>query len=164
MTLALDLPPALLVRVEARAQERGLALDPRAAGELTLAQIRHMSQLLADRAEELYRRADRVERGTAASRLPKALSVAALARRVARAGQADDPVTRSTCARLAATLDGRSASPKEIRAAAIELLDLAQGVAGARYLPRWRWPGTTTRPRVCQTPPSAADGSIAASV
>jgi len=26
MTLALDLPPALLVRVEARAQERGLAL------------------------------------------------------------------------------------------------------------------------------------------
>jgi hypothetical protein len=46
-------------------------------GILTLAQIQQTQRLLAERAEELYRRADRVERGTAAPRLPKALSLAA---------------------------------------------------------------------------------------
>jgi len=135
---------ALLARERALSIRRVVDLVRRIRerrGNLTLAQIRHMSRLLTDRAEELYRRADRVERGTATPRLPKALSVAALAARGARAGQADDPVTRSTCARLveiAATLDGRSASPREIRAAAIGLLDLADDVDGARYLPRWR--------------------------
>lgn len=59
-------------------------------GTLTLAQIQQTRRLLADRAEELCRRADRVERGTAAPRLPKALSLAALAGKVERAGYRDD--------------------------------------------------------------------------
>lgn len=68
-------------------------------GILTVAQIRRMSRLLAARAEELYRRADRVERGDAAARLPRALSLTALARRVAQVGQIDDPVTQSATVR-----------------------------------------------------------------
>jgi hypothetical protein len=110
-------------------------------GTLTLAEIRWVHRLLADRAEELYRRADRVERGTAAPRLPKALSLAVLARRVEQAGEEDDSVVRSASARLIVldgALDGKSATPAMIRSAAIELLDLADDVAGARYLPRWR--------------------------
>jgi len=49
-------------------------------GSVTLAQIRRMSRLLADHADALYRRAGRVERGAVAARVPKALSLAALAR------------------------------------------------------------------------------------
>src|SRR5262249_10920558 len=56
---------------------------------LTLAQIQRTKKLLADRAEELYRRANRVERGTVAPRLPKALSLAARWRR--EAGTRDQP-------------------------------------------------------------------------
>jgi hypothetical protein len=96
-----------------------------------------------DDLDALYRRADRVERGTAVPRLPRALSLAALARRVAQAGQEDDPVVRSASARLvvlAGQLDGRSATPATIRSAAVELLDLADDVAGARDFPRWRPP------------------------
>jgi len=37
-------------------------------GVLALAQIRRMSRLLADHADALYRRADRVERGAVAAR------------------------------------------------------------------------------------------------
>jgi hypothetical protein len=109
-------------------------------GTLTLAQIQRTRRLLAERAEELYRRADRVERGTAAPRLPKTLPLAVLARRVEQAGYRDDPVTSSTCARLAelaATLAGKTATPAMLRSAAIELLDLADVAGGARYLPHW---------------------------
>lgn len=112
-------------------------------GTLTLAQILRTRRLLADRAEELYRRADHVERGTAAPRMLKGLSLAALARRVERAGYRDDPVTSSTCTRLvelAATIDGKSVTPAMLRSAAIELLDLADAAEGARYLPRLRLP------------------------
>lgn len=112
-------------------------------GTLTLAQIQRTRRLLADRAEELYRRADRVERGTAAPRLPRALSLAALARRVEQAGYRDDPVTNSTCTRLAelaAAIDGKPVTPATLRATAIELLDLADVAEGARYLPHWRPP------------------------
>jgi len=116
-------------------------------GILTLAQIRRMRRLLADRADELYRRADRVERGDVAARLPRALSLVALARRVRQAGQADDPVTQTTTARLAeiaGTLEGRPASPAAIRRAALDVLDLAEDVARSRAFPRWRPPA---RPR-----------------
>lgn len=112
-------------------------------GILTLAQIRRMSRLLADRAEELYRRADRVERGDVAGRLPRALSLVALARRVGQAGQVDDPVTRATTTRLtevAGALEGRAVSPAMIRWAALEVLDLAENVARSRAFPRWRSP------------------------
>ena len=64
-------------------------------GILTLAQIQAARRLLADRAKELYRRADRVEHGTAAPRMLKGLALAARARRVERAGYRD-PVTSST--------------------------------------------------------------------
>ena len=112
-------------------------------GILTLAQIRRMSRLLAARAEELYRRADRVERDDAPARLPRVLSLATLARRAARVGQIDDPVTQSATARLAeiaGVLEGRAASPTTIRRAAIEVLRLAADVADARAWPRWRPP------------------------
>jgi hypothetical protein len=112
-------------------------------GSLTLAQIEQTRRLLANHAEELYRRADRVERGTAAPRLPRALALAALARRVEQAGYRDDPLTRLTCTRLAAlaaAVDGKPVSPATLRSAAIELLDLADAAGGARYLPRWRPP------------------------
>jgi hypothetical protein len=52
-------------------------------------------------------------------------------------------VTRSTYDRLAAiaaALDGKSVTPATLRAAAIDLLDLAAVAEGARYLPRWRPP------------------------
>lgn len=116
-------------------------------GVLTLAQIRRMSRLLADHADALYRRADRVERGAVVARVPKTLSLAALARRVGQVGQGDDPVTRSTVDRLvelAATIEGKAATPAAIRAMAIEVVRLAETVAGARDLPRWRPPA---RPR-----------------
>jgi len=116
-------------------------------GILTVAQIRRMSRLLATRAEELYRRADRVERGDVAGRLPRALSLVALARSVGQAGQADDPVTRATATRLtevAGALEGRVVSPATIRWAAHEVLDLAEDVARSRAFPRWRPPA---RPR-----------------
>jgi len=116
-------------------------------GILTLAQIQRMSRLLATRAEELYRRADRIERGDVAVRLPRALSLATLSRRVAQVGQIDDPVTQSTTARLAeiaGTLEGHAASPTTIRRAAIEVLRLAEDVADTRAWPRWRPP---PRPR-----------------
>ena len=112
-------------------------------GILTLAQIQRTRQLLAERAEELYRRADCVERGTAAPRLPKALSLAVLARRIEQAGYRDDPVTHSTCTRLAelaTTLDGKTITRATLRSAAIDLLDLADAAEEARYLPRWRPP------------------------
>ena len=112
-------------------------------GVLTLAQIRRMSRLLADQADALYRRADRVERGAVVARVPKTLALAALARRVAQVGQGDDPVTRSTIDRLieiAATIEGRTTTPAAIRTAAIEVLRLAEDVAGARDLPHWRPP------------------------
>lgn len=119
-------------------------------GLLTLAQIRAMSRLLADHADALYRRADRVERGDVAARLTQALSLVALARRVGQVGQVghvDDPVTQSTTARLAeiaGMLEGRAASPATIRGAALEILCLAEDVVGARAFPRWRPPD---RPR-----------------
>jgi hypothetical protein len=112
-------------------------------GTLTLAQIQRTRRLLADRSEELYRRADRVERGAAAPRLPRALSLAALARRVEQAGYQDDPVTSSTCARLVelgAAIDGKPVTPATLRSAAITLLDLADVAQDARYLPHWRPP------------------------
>ncbi len=137
---------ALLARervLDVRRTVDGYRLFRERRGILTLAQIQRTRRLLTERAEELYRRADRVERGTAAPKMPKALSLAALAARIARVGQAGDPVTSSTCARLAelaATLDGRPATPAAIRRAAIALLDLADAAEDARYLPRWRRP------------------------
>lgn len=112
-------------------------------GILTLAQIRRMSRLLTAHADALYRRADRVERGAVAARVPKALSLVALARRVGQVGQGDDPVTRATSERLtelAATIEGRTPTPRRIRAVAIEVVRLAEVVIDARYLPRWRPP------------------------
>jgi len=53
-------------------------------GRLTLAQIRQLSRLLADRADLLYRLADRVERGAARPRLPKKHGVRQLAAHVTR--------------------------------------------------------------------------------
>jgi hypothetical protein len=116
-------------------------------GVLTLAQIRRMSRLLADHADALYRRADRVERGAVVARVPKTLALAALARRVRQVGQGDDSVTISVSARLveiAATIEGKATTPAAIRAAAIEVLRLAETVMGARDLPHWRPP---PRPR-----------------
>ena len=113
-------------------------------GILTVAQIRRMSRLLAARAEELYRRADRVERGDVTGRFPRALSLVALARHVGQAGQVDDPVTQTTTARLAevaGALEGRVVSPGMLRWAALEVLNLARDVADARTWPRWRPPG-----------------------
>jgi hypothetical protein len=116
-------------------------------GILTLAQIRRMSRLLTTRAGELYRRADRVERGDVTGRFPLALSLVTLARRVAQAGQVDDPVTQTTTARLAEiaeAFEGRVVSPAMTRWAALEVLRLAEDVADARAFPRWRPP---PRPR-----------------
>jgi hypothetical protein len=110
-------------------------------GILTLAQILTMSRLLADHADTIYRRADRAERGEVAPRLTREHALAALATRVRRVGQEDDPVTRSTCARLAEL--GATKSPatvREIRALAIELVRLSEVVAGARHLPFWKPP------------------------
>ena len=56
-------------------------------------------------------------------------------------------MTRSTIERLveiAAMIEGRATTPAAIRTAAIEVLRLAETVAGARDLPRWRPPA---RPR-----------------
>lgn len=112
-------------------------------GVLTLAQIQRMKRLLLDHADALYRRADRVERGAVAPRMPQALSLATLNRRVGQVGQGDDPVTGATSTRLAelaATIDGRSVTPTAIRTVAIEVLRLAEDVARARDLPHWRPP------------------------
>jgi len=115
---------ALLARERVLEVQRGVDLVRwlrERRGSLTLAQIQRTRRLLAEHAEELYRHANRLERGTAAPRFPRALSLAALARRVEQAGQADDPVTRSTSTRLAdlaAALDGRPATPAAIRASA----------------------------------------------
>jgi hypothetical protein len=145
---------ALVARERILAARRGVYLFRllrERRGVLTLAQIRRMSRLLTDHADALYRRADGVERGAVAARVPKALSLAALASRVGQVGQVDqggdDPVTQSTVDRLvevAATLEGRPTTPAAIRAAAIEVLRLAEAVAGARDLPRRRPPA---RPR-----------------
>ena len=100
-------------------------------GLLTLAQIRAMSRLLADHADALYRRADGIERGAVAARVPKALSLAALAKRVGQVGQGDDPVTIATSARLSALaerFDGRPATPASLRATAIDVLQLSEDV------------------------------------
>lgn len=141
---------ALVARERVLAARRGVYLFRllrERRGALTLAQIRRVSRMLSDHADALYRRADRVERGAVAARLPKALSLVALARRVDQVGERDDPVTRSTVDRLvevAATLEGMATTPAGIRAAAIEVLRLAEAVAGARDFPRWRAPA---RPR-----------------
>jgi hypothetical protein len=108
-------------------------------GRLTLTQIRQLSRLLADRADLLYRLADRVERGAAAPRLPKKHGVRQLAARVARLGRADDPVTRGVLAKLT-ELTGASeqprSTPRTLRGLAIEILALSEDVASARVLPR----------------------------
>ncbi|HET7505248.1 MAG TPA: hypothetical protein VFK02_29720 [Kofleriaceae bacterium] len=110
-------------------------------GILTLAQIRAMSRLLADHADAIYRRADRAERGAVAPRLTREHSLAALSTRVRRVGQEDDPVTRSTCARLAELGTAKPpATVREIRALAIELVRLSEVVANARHLPFWKSP------------------------
>jgi len=108
-------------------------------GRLTLAQIRDLSRLLADRADLLYRLADRVERGAAAPRLPKKHGLRQLAVRVARLGRTDDPVTRSVLAKLAELTEASEQSrttPKALRGLAIEILALSEDVATARVLPR----------------------------
>ena len=108
-------------------------------GRLTLAQIRDLSRLLADRADLLYRLADRVERGAAAPRLPKKHGLRQLAARVTRLGRADDPVTRAVLAKLG-ELTGASeqprTTPRALRGLAIEVLALSEDVATARVLPR----------------------------
>jgi len=134
---------ALVARERVLAARRGVYLFRllrERRGLLTLTQIRRMSRLLGDHADALYRRADRVERGAVAPRVPKTLALAALARRVGQVGHGDDPVTISVSARLveiAATIEGRATTPAAIRTAAIEVLRLAETVAGARDLPRW---------------------------
>jgi hypothetical protein len=108
-------------------------------GRLTLLQIRSLSQLLADRADLLYRLADRVERGAAAPRLPKKHGVRQLAARVARLGRADDPVTRAVLAKLAALTEASEqprTPPRALRGLAIEVLALSEDVATSRVLPR----------------------------
>ena len=108
-------------------------------GRLTLAQIRDLSRLLADRADLLYRLADRVERGAAAPRLPKKHGLRQLATRVARLGRSDDPVTQGVLAKLA-ELTGASeqprTTPRALRGLAIEILSLSEDVATSRVLPR----------------------------
>jgi len=144
---------ALVARERVLATRRGVHLFRllrERRGVLTLAQIQRMSRLLTDRADALYRRADRVERGAVAARLTKDLSLVALTRRVGQVGQGDDPVTRSTVDRLveiAATLEGKATTPAAIRTAAIEVLRLAETVVGARDLPRWRPPARPRRGR-----------------
>lgn len=112
-------------------------------GRLTLAQIRDLSRLLADRADLLYRLADRVERGASAPRLPKKHGLRQLAGRVARLGRADDPVTRAVLAKLA-ELTGASeqprTTPRALRGLAIEVFALSEDVATARVLPREQSP------------------------
>lgn len=110
-------------------------------GILTVAQIRAMSRLLADHADAIYRRADRAERGEVAARLTREHALTALATRVRHVGQEDDSVTRATCARLAELGAGKpSSTVREIRALAIELVELSEVVAGARHLPFWKPP------------------------
>ena len=110
-------------------------------GILTLLQLQALHRLLVDHADAIYRRADRAERGEVASRLTKEHSLAALATRVRRIGQTDDPVTRATCARLAELAARRPPTTvREIRALAIDLMALSRVVEDARYLPRWRPP------------------------
>jgi len=141
---------ALVTREHVLATRRGVHLFRllrERRGILTLAQIRRMSRLLVDHADALYRRADRVERGAVVARMPKALALAALVKRVRQVGQGDDPVTISVSTRLveiAATIEGRATTPATIRTAAIEVLRLAETVTGARALPHWRPP---PRPR-----------------
>jgi hypothetical protein len=141
---------ALVAREHVLAIRRGVHLFHllrERRGVLTLAQIRRMSRLLTAHADALYRRADRVERGSVMARVPKGLSLAALARRVGQVGQGDDPVTRSTVDRLIelrVTVEGRATTPAAIRTAAIEVVRLAETVSDARSLPRWRPP---PRPR-----------------
>ena len=135
---------ALIARERVLAIRRGVHmfhLLRERRGLLTLAQIRAMSRLLADHADALYRRADGIERGAVAARAPKALSLAALVRRVGQVGQDDDPVTIAVSTRLstlAERFDGRPATPASIRATAIDVLQLSEDVAGARHLPYWR--------------------------
>ena len=108
-------------------------------GRLTLTQIRDLSRLLADRADLLYRLADRVERGAAAPRLPKKHGVRQLAVRVARLGRADDPVTRAVLAKLAELTEASEqprTTPRALRGLAIEVLALSEDVATSRVLPR----------------------------
>lgn len=108
-------------------------------GRLTLTQIRDLSRLLADRADLLYRLADRVERGAAAPRLPKKHGARQLAVRVARLGRADDPVTRAVLAKLAELAEASEqprTTPRALRGLAIEVLALSEDVASARVLPR----------------------------
>jgi hypothetical protein len=108
-------------------------------GRLTLAQIRELSRLLADRADLLYRLADRVERGAAAPRLPKKHGVRQLAARVARVGRANDPVTRTVLAKLAELTEASEqprTTPRALRGLAIEVLALSEDVASSRVLPR----------------------------
>jgi hypothetical protein len=114
-----------------------------------------MSRLLADQADAIYRRAERAERGEAAARLTREHALAALTTRIRRVGQEDDPVTRSTCARLAELAAAKPpATVREIRALAIELLALSEVVAGARHLPFWRPP---YRPRGGRHPNGALE-------
>ena len=84
-----------------RIAEQNLRVAVTWFGVLTLSQIRELSQLLADRADLLYRLAARVERGAAAPRLPKKHGPRQLAKLAARVGRGDDPVTRAVLAKLA---------------------------------------------------------------
>ena len=108
-------------------------------GLLTLAQIRQLSGLLAERADLLYRLADRVERGAAAPRLPKRVDLRQLAGRAARVGRAEDPVTRDVLARLAGLAEASerwpSATPRLLRELALGVLRLSEEVATSRALP-----------------------------
>lgn len=119
-------------------------------GFLTLAQLRQLSGLLAARADLLYRRADRVERGAAAPRLPKRDDLRQLAGRAARVGRADDPVTRDVLARLAelAEVSARwpSTTPRALRELARGVLRLSEEVATSRALP-FRQPPPPARGR-----------------
>lgn len=123
-------------------------------GDLTSAELRALHRQLTSAAGVLYRLADRVERDTRV-RVPRR-PLDDLADQVARIGPAEDPVTtpiRATVAELRKRLRDRWSAPvRELRYAAMRLMDLADDVWDARDAPehprmRRRAPARVGRPR-----------------
>lgn len=123
-------------------------------GDLTSAELRELHRRLTSAADVLYRLADRVERD-ARVRVPRR-PLDDLADQLARIGPTDDPVTEpihAAIAELRKRLRDRWPAPvRELRHAAIRLMDLADAVLDARDAPehpsrRRRAPARIGRPR-----------------
>ena len=99
-------------------------------GDLTLERLRALRRLLAGGAETLYRLADRVERDSRV-RTPRRV-VDELATRAGRLGAADDPALAPVHEALAELRGRWPAAPRDLRATAIRLLDLADSVENVR--------------------------------